>query len=344
MILSLLLSFILATTPVEVYQKAAGLYEQSRYQEVSQMLGESLPEIREAEDPGLLGETLSLLGAALIPQGKLEEASDYLRQAYPILDSLKKWGSVAFCRLQQGLIARIEGFENLAANYFRETRDLSLKIGDKQLQKKAAKELSTLLKVTDPSEAARFLQEYASLSDTIFQEKTEKQETEFKIQQEAQDQEHDLDIKEIEVRNLKTQRLLLILIIGLLVIALILIIWLATIRQKNVRMLRQALAIKERILQIHETPATLEEKHEKMSGVIEDLSHFGEKEAETLTSREKEIAQLCCEGLISKEIANRLGLSPRTVETHKNNIFRKLDIHTTEELIRWMNKNNNVCP
>jgi DNA-binding CsgD family transcriptional regulator len=103
-------------------------------------------------------------------------------------------------------------------------------------------------------------------------------------------------------------------------------------------MLRQTLEIKDRILEIHEGQSSFEEKHEKMTGVIEDLSRIVSNGNETLTRREQQIADLCCEGLISKEIADRLGLSTRTVETHKNNIFRKLGIHTTEELIQRMKK------
>ena len=55
-----------------------------------------------------------------------------------------------------------------------------------------------------------------------------------------------------------------------------------------------------------------------------------------LTSREIEIAELCAKGMISKEIAMKLGISQRTVETHKNNIFKKLGINNTVELMRYM--------
>ena len=55
-----------------------------------------------------------------------------------------------------------------------------------------------------------------------------------------------------------------------------------------------------------------------------------------LTARQIEIAELCAQGMISKEIAVRLGISQRTVEVHKNNIFRKLGINNTVELMRYM--------
>ncbi|MDR1779105.1 MAG: response regulator transcription factor [Tannerella sp.] len=54
-----------------------------------------------------------------------------------------------------------------------------------------------------------------------------------------------------------------------------------------------------------------------------------------LTSRETEIIALCRSGLQSKEIANRLNIEPRTVETHKNNIFRKLGINNTVEMVQY---------
>lgn len=54
-----------------------------------------------------------------------------------------------------------------------------------------------------------------------------------------------------------------------------------------------------------------------------------------LTEREKEVMQMCCEGLCSKEIASKLNISHRTVEMHKANIFKKLDINSTVELLKW---------
>ena len=62
-----------------------------------------------------------------------------------------------------------------------------------------------------------------------------------------------------------------------------------------------------------------------------------------LTKRELEIANLCAKGLINKEIADQLNISQRTVETHKNNLFKKLGINNTVELVLYMQRamNNN---
>jgi len=54
-----------------------------------------------------------------------------------------------------------------------------------------------------------------------------------------------------------------------------------------------------------------------------------------LTDRELEIILLCRDGLQSKEIADRLGITTFTVNTHKNNIFKKLGINTTVEMIQY---------
>ena len=57
------------------------------------------------------------------------------------------------------------------------------------------------------------------------------------------------------------------------------------------------------------------------------------------TEQEKNIINLCREGLLSKEIGIRLGISPRTVETHKTNIFKKLGINSTVEMLQYALKN-----
>jgi len=54
-----------------------------------------------------------------------------------------------------------------------------------------------------------------------------------------------------------------------------------------------------------------------------------------LSSREREILKLLAEGLTVKEIASRLNLSVKTVDVHKYNLMRKIDVHDRAELIRY---------
>jgi DNA-binding NarL/FixJ family response regulator len=54
-----------------------------------------------------------------------------------------------------------------------------------------------------------------------------------------------------------------------------------------------------------------------------------------LTNREQQVYRLLVEGALVKEIAGKLFISPKTVENHRGNIMKKLDIHTTVELIRY---------
>jgi two-component system response regulator NreC len=62
-----------------------------------------------------------------------------------------------------------------------------------------------------------------------------------------------------------------------------------------------------------------------------------------LTNREREIFQLTAEGLTSKEVADRLSISPRTVEKHRDNLMGKLGLHTQAELIRYAVKKGLVA-
>jgi RNA polymerase sigma factor (sigma-70 family) len=53
-----------------------------------------------------------------------------------------------------------------------------------------------------------------------------------------------------------------------------------------------------------------------------------------LSEREREVLGLIVEGLTNKEIGRALGLSPRTVETHRANLFAKLQVESLAHLIR----------
>ena len=62
----------------------------------------------------------------------------------------------------------------------------------------------------------------------------------------------------------------------------------------------------------------------------------------TLSPREREVVQLVGEGKTSKEIAMLLGVTLKTVETHRSNIMLKLQLHSTVELVLYAVRNEIV--
>lgn len=78
---------------------------------------------------------------------------------------------------------------------------------------------------------------------------------------------------------------------------------------------------------------------------IEQLAEHSRKKHQPkslLTKRQIEIVLLLAQGLKHDEIAGELNISPRTVEVHKRNIFKKLHISSNTELLRYAIKNKLV--
>lgn len=63
---------------------------------------------------------------------------------------------------------------------------------------------------------------------------------------------------------------------------------------------------------------------------------------DSITSRELEVLQLIVEGYSSKLIADKLNISPRTVDTHRGNIMQKLNIPNAAGLVRYAMENDLV--
>ena len=66
-----------------------------------------------------------------------------------------------------------------------------------------------------------------------------------------------------------------------------------------------------------------------------DITSKEEDPYERLNDREREVLQLILEGNTNKEIATTLFLSPKTVDNHRTNLMRKLNVHSVSELMRW---------
>jgi two-component system response regulator NreC len=65
-----------------------------------------------------------------------------------------------------------------------------------------------------------------------------------------------------------------------------------------------------------------------------------ENKLKNLSPRELEVFKLFAQGMSNRHIAEKLFISVRTVETHKNNIMKKIEIKTTVDLVKFAIKNN----
>jgi len=77
-----------------------------------------------------------------------------------------------------------------------------------------------------------------------------------------------------------------------------------------------------------------------ISGLVVDdylhrLSKADFSDPQVLSDREREVLQLMAEGKSTKQIALKLHISTKTVETHRRQIMNKLDIHTVAELTKY---------
>jgi DNA-binding NarL/FixJ family response regulator len=70
----------------------------------------------------------------------------------------------------------------------------------------------------------------------------------------------------------------------------------------------------------------------------------GETPAANLTLRQREILQLIAEGTNTKEIASMLGISVKTVETHRSQVMNRLGIHDVAGLVRYAIRTGLVSP
>lgn len=64
-------------------------------------------------------------------------------------------------------------------------------------------------------------------------------------------------------------------------------------------------------------------------------SNYNQDPYEKLTTREREVLQMSVQGYSNTDIANRLFISPRTIETHRSNLMHKLGVRTQAELMQY---------
>lgn len=85
---------------------------------------------------------------------------------------------------------------------------------------------------------------------------------------------------------------------------------------------------------------------DELTDKLFQMNHKGQlfPNDELLTTREREIIKLIAEGQSNKDIADRLFISVRTVENHRANIMRKLNIKSTANLVKYAIRKGYTSP
>jgi len=279
----------------------------------------------------------SQLAAAYMDAGRLQEAGVLLEQAAEVFRQTGNLHSLSVCRQQQGTIAAKTGDFRASANYLREGLTLSRQTGNILLQRNISQDLAVALKDIDPREAIGYMQDVQSLSDSLYRAETARMIAELQLQSDLADKEEKIAEQQREIERRRSTVAMLVMILILMMATIALLMRSLHLRKKNDSMLRKASEIKDRLLALG-IGSALNDRQE-VSELVQELSEIGMDTPDRfLTAREREIASLCAEGLQNKEIADRLNISTRTVETHKNNIFRNLGINTTAELVQLMDR------
>ena len=278
----------------------------------------------------------SQLAEAYIEAGRLQEAEPLLNEAASIFSAMNNLHSLSVCKHQMGIIQAKRGDFNASAHSLREALTLTRQTGNLLLQRNISQELGVVLKDTDPRSAIAYLQDAIALTDSLYNQESARRMAELRMSNQIQEKEQKLFNKERQLGNRRIWLILLSLAVVLLGALLVLSYRALSLRKKNDN------DIKDKLLLLGNSTHG-ESENEDIASMIDTLKDLGSNTPDkTLTSREMDIARLCCEGLQNKEIADRLNISTRTVETHKNNIFRKLEINSTAELVSLMEKRKNL--
>lgn len=270
--------------------------------------------------------------AVLMEMGNYKDAEVQLQMALPVFKEHNSLNSLAITYAQLGEIAAQRMDVAAADAAFNESISVSRSIKHIYMESRAQKGLYNLYKDTNPSKALRSLEKVLEIEMQMHDEKATEMMQSFDVKYETLRKEHTITLQK---QTIRTRSIVLILLAILFVLSCVLTFLKSkaakAMQEKNAVLVKANLD-KDRLLSLsrQNIPSAVSEEIAQIMSDVEAMPKIN------LTKREIQIAELCAQGKLNKEIAAELGISQRTVETHKNNLFRKLGINNTIELMRYM--------
>lgn len=273
-------------------------------------------------------------GAVLMEMGRDKDALRELEQAIPVFREANNLNSLAISLAQMGEIAVRSGDLAAAKKVYDECVDVCTGTKNIYIESRVRKDLWLLYKNEDPVKALEHIEKYVDLQSQLNNDQALKLMQSFNVKYES--------LKKEQTILLQRKRLVYISVALILLLALAAVsLSLAIMKNKAAKAMEEKNAIlvkvnldKDRLLTIAKSNIPKEVTAEILSiaSSTDAMPHI------KLTKREMQIAELSVKGMINKEIADNLGISQRTVEAHKNNLYRKLGINNNIELLQYMQK------
>ncbi len=268
---------------------------------------------------------LSVLGNDNAAETDLYSSIPWLRKSNNI-------NSLSIALAQLGEICLRQGREREASDSFEESLKYSTLIGNEYIEGRVRKGLWKLNRKNSPTLALEHLERYNEILAQINSDKAAAELARFNVHYETLKKEQTIALQHQKLKwGAATLILFFVLIIALFFALMLYRRSSRLSEEKNAILVKEALE-RDRLIMLSRQNMEKELKEE-----IANLSATCLPEVK-LTARELEIARLTSQGLLSKEIAERLNISQRTVETHKNNLYRKLGINNNAELVTYMHK------
>lgn len=273
-------------------------------------------------------------GGVLIEMGLDNQARAELEQAIPVFRQGNNLNSLAISLAQLGEIEFRSGDIQTAIDSYDECVKVCIETGNVYIESRVRKDLWQLYKDDSPKVALSHLERYIELQNILNSNDSAEMMQSFNVKYET--------LKKEQIIELQKHRFIYLSIALFLLVALAIVsVTLAIMRNKAARALEEKNAVlvkanldKDRLLTIARSNIPKEVTSEIFS-ITSSTSVMPEVK---LTKREMQVAELCVKGMINKEIADQLGISQRTVEVHKNNLYKKLGINNNIELMHYMRK------
>ncbi|MBR6251054.1 MAG: helix-turn-helix domain-containing protein [Bacteroidales bacterium] len=272
---------------------------------------------------------LSQLGSSYLQKGDNVRAQSLLSEAQRQLEMQENFASqcinlVALAKAHVGL-----GNDAKAAEYAERCIHLCDSLSQRKTKLDA---LRTLAKIQSN---AQLFEQALTLSDSLYTEQIQKQIAEFEVQYATAEKEKENAQLQLTIRNQRHMIIIFFIVLAALIISGILILIIKRMHRSIAHtetMAREVFFSKSEFTAAPQISADI-----PLDMGINTLPSQADDDAQ-LSKREIEIVLACCQGKLSKEIADELGISKRTVDNHKATIYRKTGVCNNAELILWAAK------